>query len=113
MLNIENIQKIDIHSSEYPQRLREIPDPPETLYCAGDISLLKADSVSVVGSRKYTLLLMIGQRKHPISKLYAILRWKRILITSKHSNMLLSYFTFLFIFNIYTYLDTFWTGGEL
>ncbi len=55
MLNIENIQKIDIHSSEYPQRLREIPDPPETLYCAGDISLLKADSVSVVGSRKYTL----------------------------------------------------------
>lgn len=67
MLNIKNIQKIDILSSEYPQRLRDIPDPPETLYCAGDISLLKADSVSVVGSRKFTLYgksvaEMIGRR---------------------------------------------------
>lgn len=67
MLNIKNIQKIDILSSEYPQRLRDIPDPPEALYCAGDISLLKADSVSVVGSRKFTLYgksvaEMIGRR---------------------------------------------------
>ena len=52
---LDKIQRIDINSSDYPRRLREIPDPPEKLYCAGDISLLNADSISVVGSRKYTL----------------------------------------------------------
>ncbi len=61
------IQRIDIKSSEFPARLRDIPDPPSQLYCMGDISLLKADSVSVVGSRKYTLYgktiaTMIGRR---------------------------------------------------
>ena len=52
---LERIQKIDINSSEYPSRLREIPDPPAVLFCAGEVSLLGAASVSVVGSRKYTL----------------------------------------------------------
>ena len=61
------IQRIDINSSEFPARLREIPDPPKQLYCMGDISLLHTDSVSVVGSRKYTLYgktiaTMIGKR---------------------------------------------------
>ena len=64
---LDKIQRIDINSSDYPRRLREIPDPPEKLYCAGDISLLNADSISVVGSRKYTLYgktvaHMIGKR---------------------------------------------------
>ena len=62
-----NIQRIDINSSDYPIRLREIPDPPGQLYCAGDISLLQSDSVAVVGSRKYTIYgknvaLMLGKR---------------------------------------------------
>ncbi len=52
---LRKIQRIDINSSEYPARLRDIPDPPRQLYCAGDISLLHDDSVAVVGSRKYTL----------------------------------------------------------
>lgn len=52
---IDNISKIDIDSDCYPQCLREIPDPPQQLYCAGDVSLLRELSVSVVGSRKYTL----------------------------------------------------------
>ena len=61
------IQRIDIESSEFPARLRDIPDPPLQLYCMGDISLLNTDSVSVVGSRKYTLYgkniaEMIGKR---------------------------------------------------
>lgn len=61
------IQRIDIHSSDFPPMLREIPDPPRALYCQGDISLLCADSVSVVGSRKYTMYgktvaAMIGHR---------------------------------------------------
>lgn len=52
---LRKIQRIDINSSEYPARLRDILDPPRQLYCAGDISLLHDDSVAVVGSRKYTL----------------------------------------------------------
>ena len=49
------ISRIDINSHEYPDLLRDIPDPPQQLYCAGDISLLHEMSVTVVGSRKYTL----------------------------------------------------------
>ena len=52
---IDNIRRIDIGSDDYPASLRNIPDPPKQLYCAGDISLLHEKSVSVVGSRKYTL----------------------------------------------------------
>ena len=63
---MKNIKVIDIKSSEYPARLREIPGPPEQLYCAGDISLLKTKSVGVVGSRKNTVYgknvaMMIGR----------------------------------------------------
>ncbi len=36
---------------EYPQLLREIPDPPLFLYYLGDVSLLARPSVAVVGSR--------------------------------------------------------------
>lgn len=55
MSAIDNILKIDMDSIHYPDSLREIPDPPKQLYCAGDISLLNEVSVSVVGSRKFTL----------------------------------------------------------
>lgn len=61
------LQIIDKRSAEYPKRLRDIPDPPDKLYCQGDISLLQNRTVAVVGSRKYTLYgknvtLMIGKR---------------------------------------------------
>ncbi len=64
---LNNIYTIDIDSEEYPDRLRQIPDPPRRLFCAGDISLLREDSIAVVGSRKYTLYgktvaSMIGRR---------------------------------------------------
>lgn len=36
----------------YPQRLREIYDPPLVLYYRGNLSLLKTPTVAVVGSRK-------------------------------------------------------------
>ena len=55
MSTIKDIERIDITSHEYPDLLRDIPDPPKQLYCAGDISLLQEMSVAVVGSRKYTL----------------------------------------------------------
>jgi len=40
----------------YPQRLKEIPDPPVLLYAVGDLSLLRNPSVAVVGARECTLL---------------------------------------------------------
>jgi DNA processing protein len=40
----------------FPQRLREIPDPPVLLYLRGDVSLLKNPAVAVVGARGCTLL---------------------------------------------------------
>lgn len=40
----------------FPQRLREIPDPPIVLYFSGDITLLKNPAVAVVGARECTLL---------------------------------------------------------
>lgn len=61
------IEKVDRNSTYYPEKLRTIPDSPKQLYCAGDISLLKERSVSIVGSRKHTVYgknvsLMIGRR---------------------------------------------------
>lgn len=58
---------IDKYSVEYPARLRDIPDPPEQLYCTGNTSLLKERSIGVVGARKNTVYgknvaLMIGRR---------------------------------------------------
>lgn len=63
----EGIMRIDINSSDYPARLRDIPDPPRQLFCMGDVSLFDFDTISVVGSRKYTLYgktvaHMIGKR---------------------------------------------------
>lgn len=46
--------KIDIESEEYPELLRQIPDPPRSLYCRGNPDLLKTKAVSIVGSRKAT-----------------------------------------------------------
>jgi DNA processing protein len=40
--------------SRYPERLRELPDAPVLLYCKGDISLLRAPAVAIVGSRHAT-----------------------------------------------------------
>ena len=42
-------------SPYYPENLRIINNPPERLYCIGDLNLLCLKSVAVIGSRKYTL----------------------------------------------------------
>lgn len=51
----EKFVVIEKESDDYPQKLRDIANPPRQLYCTGDISLLRKKSVSVVGSRKYTM----------------------------------------------------------
>lgn len=60
-------EQIDIASTEYPDKLRNIHNPPRQLYCTGDVSLLHEPSVGVVGSRRHTLYgknvaLMTGRR---------------------------------------------------
>jgi len=52
---MDKIVKIDMESSEFPYHLKMIKNPPEQLYCLGDISLLQEKCVAVVGSRKYTV----------------------------------------------------------
>ncbi|HHW95598.1 MAG TPA: DNA-protecting protein DprA [Mogibacterium sp.] len=60
-------EKIDRKSKAFPEKLRRIPNPPKQIYCTGDLSLLEKKSISVVGSRKFTLYgknvaMMIGRR---------------------------------------------------
>ena len=45
---------IDINSTDFPDSLRYIPNPPKKLYCMGDISLLKTKCFAIVGSRHCT-----------------------------------------------------------
>ena len=42
------------HHAEYPALLRQLPDAPALLYCQGDVSLLSAPAVAVVGARRCT-----------------------------------------------------------
>lgn len=46
-----NISIINIFDEEYPESLKNIYSPPITLYCKGDITLLKRKSVAIVGCR--------------------------------------------------------------
>ena len=50
-MDIQVLKKTD---PAYPPLLKEIKDPPQELYYAGDLSLLATRCVSVVGSRKFT-----------------------------------------------------------
>ena len=40
--------------AEYPERLKEIYDPPPVLWVRGDVSLLSRPSIAVVGTRHPT-----------------------------------------------------------
>ena len=47
-----DIQIIKYGDDNYPKRLTELNNPPEKLYCMGDISLLENRMAAIVGSRK-------------------------------------------------------------
>lgn len=47
-----NINIISIYDKEYPHVLKEIYDPPITLYCKGDKSILNEKSIAIVGCRE-------------------------------------------------------------
>lgn len=46
------IQAVTCFSQDFPDNLRQIPDPPFVLFCKGDKSLLKSRCLAVVGTRK-------------------------------------------------------------
>ena len=50
MIN-QNIHFITIEDNEYPEKLKNIYDPPFWIYIKGDISILNNPSVAVIGSR--------------------------------------------------------------
>ena len=47
-----DIKILKIDDPDYPGLLRGIHDPPEILYCAGDLSLLSMPCIAVVGTRR-------------------------------------------------------------
>ena len=46
-----NAIRIDRDSGDYPQRLFDLYDPPDSLYIYGDANLLKKPMIAIVGSR--------------------------------------------------------------
>ncbi len=50
----ENIKMLTLESSEYPELLKEIPNPPHILYIKGEINFNSNPILTIVGSRKYT-----------------------------------------------------------
>ena len=60
---VQKIQQIKYTDNEYPEKLKKIKNPPQTLYVVGDATLLNKQSIAIVGSRdaseygkKYTAL---------------------------------------------------------
>lgn len=46
------LRAVSLCDAPYPERLREIPDPPALLYYRGELALLSAPSLAVVGARQ-------------------------------------------------------------
>lgn len=51
-LERNGIRAVTLKSAEYPELLKNTDLPPLVLYCKGDVSLLKSETFSIVGSRK-------------------------------------------------------------
>lgn len=49
-----NVIKIDIKSKYYPEKLRCIDSPPKELFCLGNLELMNAKSIAIIGSRDYS-----------------------------------------------------------
>ena len=51
-LEAKTVTCITFYSENYPEDLKQIPNPPIVLYCKGNLSLLKTRRFAVVGSRR-------------------------------------------------------------
>jgi DNA processing protein len=56
---VQPVRAIEIGDADYPAPLRDLPDPPRTLWCIGDIEILARPTVAIVGTRRST---MYGER---------------------------------------------------
>ena len=54
-LNDNSIKTIRITEEDYPEKLRNIDDPPYILFYKGELSLAYDDMIAVVGSRKSSI----------------------------------------------------------
>jgi DNA processing protein len=54
-LKKNNSQIISLEDAEYPSLLKEIHDPPLVLYVQGNVNVLKAQQIAIVGSRHPTV----------------------------------------------------------
>lgn len=54
LLARENIATLSIAEKNYPELLKQIADPPHTLFIRGKISDSSAPSIAIVGTRNYT-----------------------------------------------------------
>ena len=46
-----NIITLNIDDAQYPKKLRDIYNPPNKLYCLGDVSLFNNESIAIIGCR--------------------------------------------------------------
>ena len=51
----ESIKTINIGDKEYPESLREIPNPPKALYYRGSLPRAEARGFGIVGTRRYSI----------------------------------------------------------
>lgn len=63
MLQSKGITALTLADLEYPERLRDIVDPPLVLFCKGKIADKAVPSVAVVGARKATGYGLLNARK--------------------------------------------------
>ena len=51
-MNEHKIKMITIYDKEYPEKLRNIYDPPVVLYIRGNENILNQKSIAIIGSRQ-------------------------------------------------------------
>ena len=51
---MKEVQEINFVDDKYPQKLRNIKNPPQKLYALGNVELLKKPSLAIVGTRRIT-----------------------------------------------------------
>ncbi len=49
-----NVELVSIWDDAYPERLKEIYDPPIALFCRGNLDLLRGECIGIVGTRTPT-----------------------------------------------------------
>lgn len=70
----QQVKTIHLQDDAYPSALRTLSDAPKTLYAVGDLSLLKSDCLTVVGSRRTPVYaLKVGKQiVEELSQVYTI-----------------------------------------